>query len=203
FIYRPIGKETNFKRIYSARENSQEQGIPREDILRRIARNQYADGSFTNCGESLLSSKIEMTLTALLAFVLGKEDIKLYSTQLSKSIKFILKNINERKEILSDRLLALTLVLMKAVLQKGVIKDNSVEEMKSRIEYINTAAVERKFEFTESIIELIKNDSLKEAVLKIFDCSTENIKTLENEVKKNEERNSIYRLSLLGIAKSF
>lgn len=202
FIYRSIGRETSFKRIYADKVKSNEQGMLRDDILRRIARNQYADGSFANFGENLLSARVEMTLTALLAFVLGKEDIKLYSTQLNKSTKFILKNINEHKEILSDRLLALTLVLLKAVLQKGVIKDNSVEEMKLKIEDINSTAVERKFEFTQGIIELMKNDSLKEAILRIFDCSTENIKALENDIQKSEEKNSIYRLSLLGIAKS-
>ena len=53
-----------------------------------LASNQFASGAFGINVEDSLECNIAYTTKAMLAFILGNEDIKMYTNQLNKSLSF-------------------------------------------------------------------------------------------------------------------
>lgn len=119
--------------------NSKNSKIDRENILRMLARNQFADGSFADAEEYDLNSRVETTAMALLVFACGKEDMGLYGNQISKSVKFILKTLSENSS-LNPKSKVKALLSLRAIVENGSVKGNLKEQIEERISIIDIAS---------------------------------------------------------------
>lgn len=180
--------------------------LNRVEILRNIAKNQFADGSFSDSEESDVTKKIQVTLMAILAFSLGKEDLKIYSNQVNKAAGFVINTFNNNSEYFNEDLYSLTILSFKAFMVKGivkgVVKGKIAQQIIEIIDKIKDLAQNNKLVNTLEVTELIEKESLREASVNIFDGSKENIQKLEDELTSLSEKDSISRLSLLGILKA-
>ena len=61
----------------------------RNELLRDLASNQFASGAFGLNVLDAIESNVKYTIKAMLAFVIGTEDIKMYTNQLNKSFEFL------------------------------------------------------------------------------------------------------------------
>ena len=182
FIYKAVNKGNVIQKA-AVKEDHLELKYSRENILRILAKNQSADGSFNNFGNIDLESKLETTVVALLAFTRGKEDITSYINQLTKSIKFIFKSIDEGDKILNKKLSALTVIALESLIVKGIAKGNLKQQIEGKIKnlsYDNLAAS-------------------KNMVIYMLNLPHD-IKYIEGNIK--EEKNSIYELAKLAILKN-
>ena len=182
FIYKAVNKGNVIQKA-AVKEANLGLKYSRENILRILAKNQSADGSFNNFGNTDLESKLETTAVALLAFTVGREDITSYINQLTKSIKFIFKSIDEGDKSLDKKLSALTVIALESLIGKGIAKGNLKQQIEGKVKnmsYDNLAAS-------------------KNMVIYMLNLPHD-IKYIEGNIK--EEKNSIYELAKLAILKN-
>lgn len=75
----------------------------RDNLLRLLAKNQQADGSFLNLGEEEPGAILETTLRALLAFLLGNETTGIYLNNVSKAMRFAIGLLSSHPRLLTER----------------------------------------------------------------------------------------------------
>jgi Ca-activated chloride channel family protein len=170
---------------------------PREVILRVLAKNQFADGSFVDANKDRLYNKVETTAMALLAFTLGKDDISIYVNQLNKSIKFLLKSLEENVSWFDERLIILTALALKSSLDKGILTGSLEEQSASKV--IGLKAKLSKNDKAINVLNLNGRASLKEIAPLIFITVNNNI---QEKIAIADEKDSIYSMSKLGVLKS-
>ncbi|ERI95611.1 von Willebrand factor type A domain protein [Clostridiales bacterium oral taxon 876 str. F0540] len=201
FVYRQTGM--------SVKEDIQKNGdnaildfkYPRANILRVLAKNQFADGSFVDINKDRLCNKLETTSIVLLAFTLGKDDISMYVNQLTKSVKFLYKAFEENETWFDKRLATLTALAIRACMQKGVIKGQMAEQGEKVLSQLKAKL--QSYD-DEKIINLINSSArvtLKNIASFIFIIS-EDGKTIKEKIIITDEKDSIYNLAKLGILKS-
>lgn len=95
------------------------------NIHRILARNQQANGAFSPDSRDNLLTKVETTALVLTAFTAGKENIRFYSRQLQKAVKYLTERIingritpeqSRNSEALLKSVLALKLCLASNIL---------------------------------------------------------------------------------------
>lgn len=145
--------------------------IDRGTILRIIAQNQYADGSFSDENIVNLSDKIEVTLAALLAFTLGKENVNNYANQITKAVKFIADLLENDVDALDDRLYALSIITFRSVLNKKVMKDKEEEFVKDLMLRTIDILKDKKCEKALKILKKVQEMSIKDVLLAILDVN--------------------------------
>lgn len=122
FVYKAIKKEKPSLNNFINKKEKNGNAYTRSSILRDLARNQLADGSFSDINESNINNKLRNTSIAILSFVLSEVEITNYMNQISKSIKYLLKAIKENKSDIDERVLYLASVSLKAASNKGAVK---------------------------------------------------------------------------------
>lgn len=167
---------------------------PRQEIFRLLAKNQFADGSFADVNKHNLYNKIETTAMVLLAFTLGKEDIGIYANQLTKSIRFLVKEFQENSSIFDERLLTITAAAFKSSSFKDLMNETLNIQINSILQALTDERILRLVNSTSKI-------SLRDIATVIFNMSV-NGKTITEQIVINEEKNSIYSLAKLGVLKS-
>jgi Ca-activated chloride channel family protein len=200
FVYSPTGMPT--------KEEIKEKGdnaildfkYPRQNILRVLAKNQFADGSFVDVNKERLYNKIETTAMAMLAFTMGKEDIVIYVNQLSKSVKFLIKAYEESEIWFDGGLCSITALAFKSAIDKGILKGQLQEQCGNMLEQL-------KFKLqgygSENAINVLNNPAritLKSIAPIVFNMSP-NGKTIAERIIITEEKASIYDLAKLGVLK--
>lgn len=199
FVYKTTGSITKEEIIEKGDNVVLDVKFPRENILRTLAKNQFADGSFVDTDKVTIYDKIETTAMVLLAFSLGKEDINIYLNQLNKSARFLIKAIEENKAVLDERLCVLSALALKASFGKGIVPaalENAYFDILSSIK-LNLATNESVTNLLESTSKL----SLKVIAPFIFTMSKDNKAVVEKIILK-EERNSVLSIAKLGVLKS-
>ena len=143
--------------------------LQRNELLRVLASNQFASGAFGNNVEDSLESNIKYTIRAMLAFIIGNEDIKIYANQLNKSLEFLNQVLrNTDLDLNKEEYLSLLLVL-KFSIKKDIVLSFYKENIEKKI-----CEIENKFELKNaSIIEI-----QKEVMDGIRETSKENKDTL-------------------------
>jgi len=129
--------------------------LKRRELLRVLASNQFASGAFGINASDSLESNIKYTIKAILAFIIGSEDTKMYTIQLNKSLEFLnekLSQSNLELNLNKKEYLSLFLVL-KLSIKKDVAlsfhkeniekKINEIEE-KFQLQNINVAKIQKE-----------------------------------------------------------
>jgi Ca-activated chloride channel homolog len=174
---------------------------PRSTILRVLAKNQYADGSFTDENKDNTYNRLETTAMVLLAFTMGKDDISMYTNQLAKSVRFIFRSIEESDNLYDNKLSLLTAIALKSSISKGLLKEQQKEKAEALIEELKAKLKLFVDEMTINLLNLSGRIVLKGIAPLIFNFSSDN-KFIQEKLVINEEENSIHALAKLGILKS-
>ena len=159
------------------------------------------DGSFCDANELNLAKKIETTLTVILAFTVGKDDIKIYINQLSKSIRFIKKCLDENREVFDDKLYVLSVIAFNSVINKSVFKDKLQGDISEKIAQIQYALKENNLQKSLSLINQIEKNSFKTVLCSIIEVGDLE-KILEESIKSMDEKDAVSKLAKLSILKS-
>jgi Ca-activated chloride channel family protein len=198
FVYKSANKIVS----HSERKNLLlDKKYPREAILRIIALNQYADGSFANIKEEKNYEKIATTARVLLGFTIGKEDILLYKNQLNKSIKYLIQNMQANANEYDESLYTITALALKAALEKDILNDTIEKLVKDNVEMIKTKLYGKS---SENILRILDNPirkSLKDIARYLFKVSRDG-KYIEETLTIKEEKDSIDSLAKLSILKA-
>lgn len=124
----------------------------RNELLKIIASNQFASGAF---GISILDStesNVKYTIKAMLAFLLGNENIKMYTNQLNKSLEFL----NQASKDIDLDLSKEEYLNLLLVFKLSTKKDVTLSFYKESIEK-NILEIQKKFELQGTdIIEIQK-----------------------------------------------
>ena len=163
--------------------------IKRDGILRILSKNQNADGSFSDESKDELKDKMETTVACVIAFTLGKENVINYVNQISKAVKFVIRGLKENKEIFDDRLYLLTVISLKSVLKKKVLKDRDEDFIKSVIDETYEYLKENN-EKTLNVLTKIEKMSLKQVLMAVLDV-TEYEEKFKNIIKDKNPKECI------------
>lgn len=201
FVYRQTGMP--------AKEDIQKNGdnavldfkYPRANILRVLAKNQFADGSFVDVNKDRLYNKLETTAMVLLAFTLGKDDISMYSNQLTKSIKFLLKAFEENEVWFDEKLSIEVILSLRACTQKGILKGQLSEQGESVLSQLSFKLQGYGNEKAINLINSTARVTLRNIAPVLFNIS-EDGRTIKERLIITDEKDSIYNLAKLGILKS-
>jgi Ca-activated chloride channel family protein len=201
FVYRPTGMPT-ISDIQKKGDNAiLDYKYPRAAILRILAKNQFADGSFVDIKKDRLYNKVETTAMVLLAFTLGKDDVSIYANQLGKSVKYIIRAFEENETWFDERLSILTSIALKASIGKGVLRGQYQEQC---INIINQLRFKLQGYGNDKVIGLIDSSSrlnLKNIAPVILNMS-EDGKAIKEKITITDEKDSVFSLAKLGVLKS-
>lgn len=200
FVYKPSGMPSKAEIEKKGDNAILDYKYPRNNILRVLAKNQFADGSFIDANKDRLYNKVEVTSMALLAFTMGKEDLGIYVNQLGKSVRFLIKSFEENEAWFDERLCIVAALALKSCGDKGFLKEQwegqcmkVLGELKLKLRDYNS----------ERIVEVINSSnrlSLKLIAPIIFTMSKDG-RTIEEKIIIREEKNSIYDIAKLGVLK--
>lgn len=201
FVYKPTGMPSG-EEIKKKGDNAVlDYKYPRYSILRVLARNQFADGSFADENKLDLYSKLETTALVLVSFTIGKDDIGIFANQLIKSLRFILKNYEENENLYDNRLSIVTTLALKSSIFKGLLTgqlreqgETLIVKLGSKLSLFNDERIKKLASTTNRVI-------LKDVAPLIFNYSLTN-NTIQEKLIIGEEKNSISALAKLGILKS-
>jgi Ca-activated chloride channel family protein len=173
---------------------------PRQNILRVLAKNQFADGSFVDVNKDRLYNKVETTAMALLAFTMGKEDIVIYVNQLGKSVRFLLRSFEENEIYFEEKLCAITALALKSCVDKGILKGQLQDQFVNVLDQLKVKLQSFGNDKTISILNSNARVSLKAISPIVFTMSSDGT-AVHEKIVVTEEKNSIHDLSKLGILK--
>ena len=129
--------------------------LKRRELLRVLASNQFASGAFGINASDSLESNIKYTIKAILAFIIGSEDTKMYTIQLNKSLEFLNEKLSQSNlELNLNKKEYLSLFL---VLKLSIKKDVALSFHKENIEKkINE--IEEKFQLQNIDVAKIQKE---------------------------------------------
>ena len=139
-------------------ENNKYAKFKRSELLRILASNQFASGAFGIDSHDSLESNIKYTIKAILAFVIGNEDTKMYTIQLNKSLEFLNKSLIKSDASLSKKEYLNLFLVLKLTIKKDIVlsfhKDNidkKMNEIEERFQLYNVDVTEIKKEIIDSL----------------------------------------------------
>jgi Ca-activated chloride channel family protein len=189
FLYKTHKKSNN---KYKDDTDYLDKKYPREKILRILAKNQFADGSFVDNEDFSIKDKVETTAMSIIAFTCGEEDITIYVNQLNKSVEFLLNCLSSNNEDYDSKLNNLIMLSLEISLDKEIIKlknkNNVIDSINNLYAKLNPDAVENWLDKPIS-----KND-----IISLFKLSDDG-KSIEEDIIINKENSSIYSLAKLGV----
>lgn len=198
FIYKSANKIVS----HSERNNLLlDTKYPREVILRILALNQFADGSFANMNARKNYEKVATTARVLLGFSIGKEDVLPYINQLNKSMRYLIKAMQEYNNEYDEALYEITALALKAALEKDILKGTVEQLMEESVEQIKTKLHGKNRDIILNILDNPIRTSLKDIARCIFKVSKDG-KLIEEALVIKEEKDSIDSLAKLAILKA-
>lgn len=181
------------------------------DILRAIARNQQANGAFSNSNESDMFEKIETTALVIIALTAGRENLPLYKKQVEKAVRYLIErivngkvkpNTDKSSTILLKSMLAFNLCLI-----SGAVKEDTCVLIDTMIRDVSEASLSAESISGKKNCVLLYLD--KHPNWSRYDTIKEVAGIVENEdtLKKRiynqpDEGNTIKDLAKLGILKT-
>lgn len=201
FVYRPAGMPTDEEIKKNGDNALLDYKYPRQNILRVLAKNQFADGSFVDSNKDRLHNKVETTAMALLAFTMGKEDLVIYFNQLGKSIKFLVRAFEENQVWFDEKLSTVTALALKSCSDKGILKGQLQETCGTILNQLRFKLQGFGNDKAVIIIDSTSRISLKLIAPLLFDMTSDGSGIQEN-VVISEERNSIHDIAKLGVLKA-
>lgn len=170
----------------------------RERLLRIIAKNQFADGAFVDYEDSNIEDKIETTSMVILAFIIGRENIDIYTNQLNKAVSFICESYMQVEYNIRCDILKLSIIALNKIKKKKLLKYKYI----SQVDYTIEKLCEKLHteEETRYILKNLMSNSFSRNVASLFKLS-EDKKSIEESITIVEERNSIFDMSKLAVLK--
>lgn len=171
----------------------------REKLIRIIAKNQFADGAFVDYEDSNLEDKIETTSMVMLAFIIGRENIDIYTNQLNKAAIFISDSYDQVDFNVRDNILKMSILALNNIKKKKILKDKYVLKVDHTIEKLCDSLYPK--EDTKHILKDLMDNPFKRNVASLFKLS-EDGKYIEEEITIVEETNSIFNMAKLAVLKA-
>lgn len=141
-------------------ESDKYDDFKRNQLLKVLASNQFASGAFGIDVKDSLECNIKYTTKAMLAFILGNEDIKIYTNQLNKSLEFLYKTLkNTELDLIKDDYMKLLLVFKLAIKKNVPLSfnkqniDNKIHEIEEKFKLQDINLIEIQNEFINGIRE--------------------------------------------------
>lgn len=94
----------------------------RDNLLRILAKNQQADGSFLEIGEESEAEILETTLRSLLAFLVGTETTTFYLNNVSKALRYVIATLKKDERFITERNYMLLRIAYDLAEKKNLIK---------------------------------------------------------------------------------
>jgi Ca-activated chloride channel family protein len=137
--------------------NDKYANFQKSEMLRVLASNQLASGAFGVNVESGIESNIKYTINAMLAFIIGNHDVKLYTNQLNKSLEFLTKSLRNSDINLSKEVYTQLLLVLKLSIKKNIVLSSSKVVVEKEIHEI-----QEKFALQDVDLMQIQKDFLNE-----------------------------------------
>lgn len=173
----------------------------RENLLRILAKNQFAEGAFANQGENNIYKKLESTVVSILAFTLGKEDINIYINQISKALRYINKNVSDNIDAFDERLTIMTMLALKSSMDRNVLRQPIKSNTETSIEKLNQRAEENKFMEIDYIECCQKHNNIKNSAAFMLGLNKEE-GMKEDMIFIKKEKEAILDIAKLAIYKT-
>lgn len=129
----------------------------KNEMLRVLASNQLASGAFGVNVESGIESNIKYTIKAMLAFIIGNHDVKLYTNQLNKSLEFLTKTLRNSDLNLSKEVYTQLLLVLKLSIKRNIVLSSSKVVVENKIHEL-----EETFTLKDVDLMKIQNEFLNE-----------------------------------------
>lgn len=173
----------------------------RENLLRILARNQQADGSFKDIAEEDSMVILETTLKALLAFSAGNEPATIYLNNINKAFMYLMSKINENHELLTERNLMLLSIAYEMADHKRLIKEKTMVTLDKLFDLVEEGKITKSLEEIENVVENTSLLQMKYIVAAALNISSSQIKDLE-EIFENDIKSNISNIAEVALAKA-
>lgn len=204
--------DTRYSKDITIRETMAQKGISRqealkaiqferENLLRILAKNQQADGSFRDLGTVLEGDVLETTLKSLLAFTAGKEPATIYLNSINKAFSFVMTTIREDEALLTERNLMLLSIAYEMADAKRLIKEKTKEALDTLFDRIEEGEFSPSLKEVETVVENTSPLQMKYIMAAALNISSSQISDLE-EIFEKDIKSNITRISEVALAKA-
>ena len=194
-------RETMAQKGLSRQEALKVIQFERENLLRILAKNQQADGSFKDAGVTEEKEILETTLKALLAFSTGKEPATIYLNSINKSFSFIMNTIKVNEQLLTERNLMLLSIAYEMADDKRLIKEKTKAELDRIFDRIEEGEFSPSLKEVETVVENTSPLQMKYIMAAALNVSSVQISDLE-EIFERDIKANISRISEVALAKA-
>lgn len=194
-------RETMAQKGLSRQEALKVIQFERENLLRILAKNQQADGSFRDAGVTEEKEILETTLKTLLAFSAGKEPATIYLNSINKSFSFIMNTIKVNEQLLTERNLMLLSIAYEMADDKRLIKEKTKAELDRIFDRIEEGEFSPSLKEVETVVENTSPLQMKYIMAAALNISSAQISDLE-EIFERDIKANISRISEVALAKA-
>lgn len=173
----------------------------RENLLRILAKNQKADGSFKDLAQEDLAGILETTLKAVLAFTIGKEPATIYLNNVNKAFSYSMKAIGTDETLLTERNLMLLSIAYELADDKRLIKGKTKQALDELFDRIEEGAFTDALKEVEGVIENTSPLQMKYILAAALNISSSQIQDLED-IFEQDIKSNISKISEVALAKA-
>lgn len=173
----------------------------RENLLRILARNQQADGSFKDLAEEDSMVILETTLKALLSFCVGNEPATIYLNNINKAFMYIMGEINKNHDLLTERNLMLLSIAYEMADHKRLIKERTMTTLDKLFDLVEEGKITKSLEEIENVVENTSLLQMKYIMAAALNISSSKIKDLE-EIFEKDIKSNISNIAEVALAKA-
>ncbi len=173
----------------------------RDNLLRVLAKNQQADGSFLDLGEETEEEILETTLRSLLAFLVGTEATTIYLNNVAKALRYVMNMLQQDEKLITERNYMLLRVAYDLAEKKNLIKGKTRD---IKVDLVSRISDLKYKESLEEVGDLVTKASPVQK--KFITAGTLNISKsyVENahEIFEMDIRSNITNIANIAIAKA-
>lgn len=152
----------------------------RENLLRILARNQQADGSFANIGEEDSQIILETTLKGLLAFTSGNEPATIYLKNINKAFAYVINAIKDDRALLSERNLMLLSIAYEMAEAKRLMQEKTKASLDNIFDKVEDGKFSKNLREVETVVATANALQRKYIMAAILNISSAYVKDLED-----------------------
>lgn len=171
----------------------------RNELLRVLAENQFADGAFVDSLDTDCEDRIETTAMAVLAFTAGDENIYVYANQIGKAVDFLLNSLEIYQNVISEKVYLLTVLSLNTAIDSDVLKNKTIQKIKVKMEYISKMLKSIHSHYSDQIEMYGNMEMLSENVDRFFN-TFEGGKDV-TKLNIDDERKSVFNFAKLAVIK--
>ncbi|HCW73981.1 MAG TPA: hypothetical protein DHM90_09535 [Clostridiaceae bacterium] len=173
----------------------------RDNLLRVLAKNQQADGSFLDLGEETTERILETTLRSLLAFLVGSETTAIYLNNVSKSLRYVMNVLREDEKLITERNYMLLRVAYDLAEKKNLIKGRTRDINTELISKISDLKYRESLEEVGDLVTKASPVQKKFITAGTLDISKSYVENA-HEIFEMDIRSNITNIANIAIAKA-